>query len=187
MPDPNINFHPILSNKLVIAEPLKETDFDDLYKAASDPMIWEQHPNRNRYKEEEFRNYFKGAIESKGAFVVKDAQTNEIIGSSRYSDYIGETNTISIGYTFFTRSHWGTGHNYALKKLMLDYAFRFVHNVTFYIGALNKRSQISIERLGAVKTGEEEMAYYGETSKLNFIYTITKDQWQQLRKSLADY
>lgn len=177
-----INFQPLLQNKLVIAEPLKETDFESLYSAASDPLIWEQHPNKNRYQRKEFENYFKGAIKSGGAFLVKDAQTNEIIGSSRYSDYDVETDTVSIGYTFFIRSRWGTGHNYALKQLMLDHIFRFVNNVTFYIGAVNKRSQVSIERFGAVKTGETEIAYYGEAPKLDYVYTITKEEWLQLRR-----
>ena len=162
---------------MVIAQPLTETDFARLYNAASDPMIWEQHPNKNRYQQKEFENYFKGAIASGGAFLVRDAQTDEVIGSSRYSDYDAEKNIVSIGYTFLIRSHWGNGHNYALKQLMLDHIFQFVDTVTFYIGAVNKRSQISIERFGAVKTGEVEMAYYGEAAKLDYVYAITKEQW----------
>ena len=180
----NINFQPLLKNSLVIAEPLKESDFEQLYSAASDPLIWEQHPNKNRYQKDAFTNYFKGAIESGGAFLIKDAKTGEIIGSSRYSDYNAEKGTIAIGYTFFVRSHWGKGHNYALKKLMLDHAFQHVGNVIFYIGAVNKRSQVSIEKLGAIKTGEEEMAYYGEAPKLDYVYAITKEQWLQLRKEI---
>lgn len=172
-----INFQPLLSNELVKARPLLQSDFDDLYRAASDPLIWEQHPNKNRYQLADFKNYFKGGIESGGALLVLDAETKEIIGSSRYSDYVAETNTVSIGYTFFTRKCWGKGYNQALKQLMLDHIFQFVQQVTFYIGAVNKRSQISIEKIGAIKTGEIEMAYYGEPAKLDFIYTIKKDQW----------
>jgi RimJ/RimL family protein N-acetyltransferase len=179
-----INFQPLLKNELVTATPLTPSDFEILYSAASDPSIWQQHPNKNRYQRQEFENYFKGAIESGGAFLVRDAQTNEVIGSSRYSDYNAEKNTVSIGYTFFVCSHWGVGHNYALKKLMLDHIFQFVDRVTFYIGAVNKRSQISLERLGAIKTGEAETAYYGEVAKLDYIYTITKEQWYELRKTI---
>ncbi|MGG9962763.1 GNAT family N-acetyltransferase [Ferruginibacter sp. SUN106] len=177
-----INFQPFLKDALVIAMPLQTNDFEVLYNAASDPLIWEQHPNKNRYQRAEFENYFKGAIESGGAFIVKDAVTNEVIGSSRFSDYDAATNTVAIGYTFFIRSHWGTGHNYALKKLMLQYIFQFVDTVNFYIGAVNKRSQTSLERFGAIKTGEKEMAYYGEAAKLDYIYTITRAQWLQLNK-----
>ncbi len=168
----------------MIAEPLKETDFESLYLAASDPLIWEQHPNKNRYQRQQFENYFKGAIESGGAFLVKDAGTKEVIGSSRYSDFNAEKGVVSIGYTFFVRSCWGKGYNYALKKLMLDHIFQGVDTIQFFIGAVNKRSQVSIERLGAVKTGETEMAYFGEAPKLDYVYTITKDQWQQLTKKI---
>lgn len=168
----------------MLAEPLKETDFERLYLAASDPLIWEQHPNKNRYQRQQFENYFKGAMESGGAFLVTDATTKEVIGSSRYSDFNAEKGVVSIGYTFFVRSCWGKGYNYALKKLMLDHIFQLVETVQFYIGAVNKRSQVSIERLGAVKTGETEMAYFGEAPKLDYIYTITKEQWQQLAEKI---
>lgn len=180
MKNAHINFQPQLQNNLVQARPLQPSNFEGLYAAASDPLIWEQHPNKNRYQRPDFENYFKGAIESGGAFLVTNAQTGEIIGSSRYSDYNAATNTVSIGYTFFSRHCWGKGFNYALKNLMLAYIFQFVDTVTFYIGAVNKRSQLSIERYGAIKTGEAETAYYGEAAKTDFIYTITKEQWLQM-------
>ncbi|MEQ1796733.1 MAG: GNAT family protein [Lacibacter sp.] len=182
MEQTTILFQPFLRNELIVAEPLQQTDFELLYNAASDPLIWEQHPNKNRWQLQAFENYFDGAMKSGGAFLVKDAKTNEVIGSSRYSDYDSETNTVSIGYTFFIRSHWGRGYNYALKQLMLDHIFQYVDRVRFYIGAVNKRSQISIERFGAIKTGEEEMAYYGEPAKLDYVYAITKEQWEQLKQ-----
>ena len=63
-------------------------------------------------------------------------------------------------------------------ELMLNHIFKFVQSVSFFIGALNKRSQISIERFGAVKTREEETAYYGEAPKLDYVYEITKEKWK---------
>jgi N-acetyltransferase len=70
----------------------------------------------------------------------------------------------------------GSGLNPAVKQLMMDYIFQYVSKVVFHVGATNLRSQIAITRLGAEKTGEEKVAYYGEPSKLNFVYAITKDQ-----------
>jgi RimJ/RimL family protein N-acetyltransferase len=183
--DTAINIQPVLQNSLVNARPLLASDFDELYKAASDPLIWEQHPNKNRWQLKDFENYFNGAIQSGGALLVSDAATGAVIGSSRYSDYKRETNSISIGYTFFIRSHWGRGYNYALKQLMLSHIFQYVDAVTFYIGAVNKRSQISIERFGAVKTGEAETAYFGEPPKLDYIYSISREQWQELSNSIS--
>ena len=179
MPAMSNHLQPSLQNKLVKAVPLQPSHFKSLYAAAADPLIWEQHPNKNRWQLQDFENYFKGAIESGGALLVMDAVTNETIGCSRFYDYDAAVNDIAIGYTFFVRSYWGHGYNYALKQLMLDHIFQFVHLVNFFIGALNKRSQISIERFGAIKNREQEMAYYGEPMKLDFVYIITKEKWEQ--------
>jgi hypothetical protein len=43
-----------LSNHLIRLEPLQPMHFNELYAAASDPLIWEQHPNPNRYQKEVF-------------------------------------------------------------------------------------------------------------------------------------
>ncbi len=170
----NFNTQPTLENEFVRIQPLKESDFETLYGVACDPLIWEQHPNKDRYKREVFEIFFKGAIESGGAFLVFDKQTDVAIGSSRFYDYNEENKSVLIGYTFFARSHWGSKYNHALKNLMILYAFQFVDSVIFHIGANNIRSQKAIERLGALKIDELEVKYYGEESKLNFVYEIKK-------------
>ncbi|MES2410770.1 MAG: GNAT family N-acetyltransferase [Bacteroidota bacterium] len=164
-----------LQDDLIKLSPLQEKDFESLFEVASNPLVWEQHPNPNRYKLEDFTNYFKGAIESKGAFLIVDTATSETVGCSRYYDYNEEDNSVLIGYTFIGTKFWGNGYNKALKKLMLDYAFQFVDKVYFHIGAFNIRSQKAIEKIGATKVDEFEVEYYGETSKLNFVYLINKN------------
>jgi RimJ/RimL family protein N-acetyltransferase len=168
---------PHLENNTVRIQPLLPSDFERLYRIASDPLLWEQHPNKNRYQRDVFETFFRGAIESGGAFLVFDKQTGQPIGSSRYCELDEKNNSVSIGYTFIARDHWGTTYNHALKALMLDHAFRFVDSVVFHIGSGNIRSQKAIEKLGARKTGEAEIAYYGEPEKLNFIYAIAKSDW----------
>jgi hypothetical protein len=49
--------------------------------------------------------------------------------------------------------------------------------VRFHIGAGNVRSQIAIQRLGAAKVAEQEVSYYGEQPKRNFVYELTKPAW----------
>nr|MCU0350393.1 GNAT family N-acetyltransferase [Flavobacterium sp.] len=63
-----------------------------------------------------------------------------------------------------------------IKKMMLAYAFQFVDQVYFHVGAENIRSQIAMERLGAKKVREIAVAYHGETEKLNFEYVISKSE-----------
>ncbi len=163
-----------LQNELIKLVPLDENDFEALYEVASDPLVWEQHPNKLRYQSAIFQNFFQGAIESRGAFFVRDTETNEAIGSSRFYNFNKDDNSILIGYTFMRRKYWGKDYNKALKKLMMDYAFQYVDTIYFHIGATNIRSQKAIEKIGAIKIDEIEVAYYGEASKLNYIYRINK-------------
>jgi N-acetyltransferase len=174
----SINLQPTLENQIIKLCPLEEKDFNILYAAAADPEIWQQHPNKDRWKKEVFRTYFEGAIQSKGAFRVIDKTTGLTIGSTRFYDYNSGDNSIFIGYTFYATAYWGKGTNPIVKGLMLNYIFQFVNRVYFHIGSNNIRSQIAITRLGAVKVGEEEVTYFGETPKLNFVYEITKESWQ---------
>lgn len=171
------DLQPTLENDLIKVVPLKEEDFEVLFEVASDSLIWEQHPNKDRYQREVFQNFFKGAIESKGAFIVYEKETNKIVGSSRYYDLDEADSSVAVGYTFIAREFWGKGHNRALKNLMLDYAFQFVDKVILHIGATNFRSQKASEKLGAVKISEIEVAYYGEPVKWNFVYQIDKAKW----------
>ncbi|GAA3959587.1 GNAT family protein [Pedobacter ginsengiterrae] len=168
---------PTLENDLIKIVPLKADDFENLYAVASDPLIWEQHPNQDRYKREVFENFFKGAIESSGAFLIYDKKTGQIVGSSRYYELDEEQNSVAVGYTFIGRQFWGKGHNAALKKLMLDYAFQSIDKVILHIGATNFRSQKATEKLGAIKIADLEVAYYGEPLKWNFVYQIDKQKW----------
>ncbi len=169
---------PTLSSEFVKIVPLKADDFETLYKVASDPEIWEQHPNKDRYKREVFKTFFEGAMESGGAFLVYDNRSNDVIGSSRFYGFDKEKDSVTIGYTFLAKDHWGSTYNHALKKLMLEHAFKYVSKVMFHIGAVNIRSQKAIEKLGAKKVDELDVAYYGEASKLNFIYKIEKKSWE---------
>lgn len=170
---------PSLENEFVKIQPLKESDFEQLYAVASDPLIWEQHPNPDRYKKAVFETFFKGAMQSQGAFLVSDKKTGKLIGSSRFYGFDPKKNSIAIGYTFLAKDHWGSKYNPALKKLMIDHAFRFVDSIIFHVGALNVRSQKAIERLGANKIDEIEMEYYGEANRLNFVYEIRKKDWSK--------
>lgn len=171
------NIQVVLENEKAILLPLKADEFEVLYSVASDPKIWEQHPNKLRWQKPVFQTFFDGAIASKGAFKIVDKATGNTAGSTRFYDYNKSDNSIFIGYTFYATAFWGTGFNKSVKKLMLDYIFQFVSKVYFHIGATNTRSQIAIGRIGAKKIGEEEVQYFGEAPKMNFIYEIKKEEW----------
>lgn len=178
-PAMTFNLQPTLENELTKIVPLQEDDFERLYEVASDPLIWEQHPNKDRYQREVFKNFFKGAMESKGAFLVLEQATGKVIGSSRYYELDRENSSVAVGYTFIGRNYWGNGYNKALKSLMFDYAFQFVNKIILHIGETNFRSQKATEKLGAKKIDTIDVAYYGEPVKTNFAYQVGKEIWEK--------
>lgn len=164
---------PRLVGELIEVRPLRPEDWESLFRVASDPLIWEQHPANDRYQEEVFQEFFREALESGGAFVVIDRKTREIIGSSRYFGFDAEKSEIEIGWTFLARSHWGGEYNGELKRLMLDHAFRFVESVVFLIGPTNLRSQKAVEKIGGVKIERREKMIRGEAVE-QVVYQIKK-------------
>ena len=173
----NFSIQPILENDDVKLVPLQENDFEQLFSVASDPLVWEQHPNKDRYKRDVFERFFEGAIESGGAFKIIEKNTGEIAGSTRFYNYNAADNSIFIGYTFYARKFWGSKMNPQVKKLMLDYIFQFVDKVNFHVGKDNLRSQKAMEKLGAKKVDEVTVAYYGEPDRLNVVFEILKTDY----------
>ena len=136
---------------------------------AADPLIWEQHPAKDRYQEEQFRVFFREALESGGALVAIDTKDGRVIGSSRFHGYDGDKSEVEIGWTFLARSHWGGRYNGEMKQLMLQHAFRFVDRVVFLVDLHNRRSQRAVEKLGGVRVGSRPDA----SGRDSIVYEIT--------------
>lgn len=66
----SFELQPTLQGELIEIRPLAEQDFEALYKVASDPVIWELHPELTRYQRNVFMNFFDSGIKSGGAFQV---------------------------------------------------------------------------------------------------------------------
>ena len=143
------DLQPCLTGKLLELRPMRLEDWEALFAVASDPLIWEGHPARDRYQEERFREYFADALASGGALVAIDRATGEIIGASRYFWHEGE---LEIGWTFLARAYWGGAYNAEMKRLMLDHAFQFVERVIFLVDAGNVRSQRAMVKIGGTRT-----------------------------------
>ena len=163
------DLQPTLKGELLELRPLRPEEFHELYKVASDPLIWAQHPAADRYKEEVFKEFFRGALESGGALIAIDSKDGRVIGSSRFHGYNNERSEIEIGWTFLARSHWGGVYNREMKQLMLRHAFRFVRHVVFLVGPQNLRSQKAMEKVGGVRVGSRCDA----SGRESFVYQIS--------------
>ncbi len=169
------DLQPILKGELLELRPLRAEDFHDLYAVAADPLIWAQHPSKDRYKEEVFKLFFREAMESGGALIAIDSKDDRVIGSSRFHRYDKENSEIEIGWTFLARSHWGGIYNREMKQIMLRHAFRFVSSVIFLVGPQNLRSQRAVEKIGGVLVGSRTDGGGRES----FVYQITASTFAQ--------
>jgi RimJ/RimL family protein N-acetyltransferase len=171
----SFDLQPVLQGELLGLRPIRPEDFYDLYAVASDPLIWEQHPVKDRYKEEVFKRFFHEALESGGALIAIDASDGQVIGSSRFHGYDKEKSEIEIGWTFLARTHWGGIYNKEMKQLMLRHAFKFVNSVVFLVDPQNLRSQRAMEKIGGVRVGSRPDA----GGRDSFVYQITASAYIQ--------
>ena len=169
-----IDLQPTLTGDLIELRPLRQGDFEALFSAASDPLIWEQHPENDRYQRDVFQKYFDGALESKGAFAIIERKSGRIIGSSRYCNLDLTNREVEVGWTFLERQFWGGIYNRELKKLMLDHAFRFFDRVVFVVGEKNLRSQEALEKIGARFLKKTELPDRGGMMRPNVVYFINR-------------
>lgn len=167
------DYQPVLKGQLVELRPLHPGDFEDLYAVAADPLIWEQHPASDRCQRDVFQMFVDDALKSTGALIAIDAQTLQVIGSSRYHSYHEERSEVEIGWTFLARSHWGGRYNGEMKQLMLQHAFQFVENVVFLVALNNIRSQRAVEKIGGEQAGTRPDKYGNES----YVYRITKSEF----------
>jgi N-acetyltransferase len=172
---------PVLAGELLEMRPLRADDFEALFTVAADPLIWEQHPERNRYQETTFRAFFAEALASGGALVALDRATGRIIGSSRYHGYDAQRSVVEIGWTFLARACWGGRYNGEMKRLMLEHAFGSVQRVIFIIGPENRRSQRAVEKIGGVRAGLTTDAQGRE----RVVYEITPARYAQRQETVS--
>ena len=170
------DLQPTLKGELIEVRPLARDDFDALFAAASDPLIWEQHPENDRYQRAVFEKFFQGALDSKGAFAVIERKSGRIIGSSRYRNLVPAESEVEIGFTFLERAYWGGVYNGELKSLMLAHAFRFVDRVVFVVGENNLRSQKALEKIGARFLKRSERPARDGTMKPQIVFAITRTE-----------
>jgi RimJ/RimL family protein N-acetyltransferase len=167
----------MLTGELIELRPLRAEDFAALYAVASDPLLWEQHPDADRHEEDVFSVFFEEQLASRGALAVVDAQTGELIGMSRFHGYDAERSEVEVGWTFLARARWGGVYNRELKRLMVSHAFRFVRNVIFLVGVGNRRSQRAVEKIGAIRVGTR----LDDAGSESFVYRIDASTFLQPR------
>jgi RimJ/RimL family protein N-acetyltransferase len=166
---------PTLEGERLLLRPLLAEDWNALFAAASDPLIWEVHPAHDRWQEPVFRAYFDDAQAQGGALAVIDKGIGTIVGSSRFQNYDpANGGSVEIGWTFLARSHWGGRHNAEMKRLMLAHALASVERVVFRVGETNWRSRGAMEKIGGRLTDRIDVTQLPAGPARHVIYEIDR-------------
>ena len=111
----------------VSLRPMVASDAAALVDAAADGQLWElwytQVPSADTVEQ-----YVSFALAEKAAgralpFVVLDADSGEVIGSTRYCNAEPEHRRLEIGYTWYASRYQRTPVNSQCKLLLLEHAF----------------------------------------------------------------
>ncbi len=169
----------------LILQPLKPGHEPGLAKAAADGELWNLVFTSVPAPGEE-RQYIDKALEEQAqgkalVFVIMDAKTKDIIGTSRYYNIVPECARLEIGYTWYAQSRQRTFVNTAAKYLMMFYAFESLkaNVIAWRTDIINTRSQAAIERLGAKKDGiiRGDQLRRDGSIRDSVIYSMTKEEW----------
>ena len=162
-----------LSNDLVTLKPLVVTDYEALYLVGSDPQIWAQHPDINRYTKEGFKFYFDKLMETDEPYLIIRNEDHAIIGATSFYEKEDINRTIAIGYTFLSKCCWGGFYNSSLKKLMIDTAFTYYDKVVFHVRDNNLRSQSALVKIGARREQESPTLLNPTISQYKYVINKT--------------
>lgn len=168
---------PRLEGERIYLRPMTGADRDALYQIAGDPLLWEQHPFQDRWKPEPFGAFFDDGLAAGGALVAVERGTGRVIGSSQYRPNALDPQAIEIGWTYLSRSLWGSGVNAEMKRLMLAHALASVPRVLFRVGEANWRSRKAMEKIGGSLTDLVEEAEHGGQILRHVVFEITQDSF----------
>lgn len=171
------DMQPELTGETLHLRPLREADRAAMTAAASDPLIWELHPAKNRHLSEKFHPYFDKLLASGGTLVVIDRANGAIIGWSSYGELRPEAREVEIGWTFLTRIYWGGDTNREMKRLMLMHAFLFLDTVVFRVATDNFRSRAAMEKIGGILIDRPAEIIFEGRAVPHVVYMITKQDF----------
>jgi RimJ/RimL family protein N-acetyltransferase len=122
-------------------------------------------------------------------FVIRDARSGEVAGSTRFLELRFEHLRAEIGWTWVRRSSWSSGINVETKLLLLGHAFEHagLRRVEFKTDARNERSRGALSALGASFEGilRKHMMLADGSPRDSAYFSVIDSEWRELRERLA--
>jgi len=181
-----------LKGRHVMLEPLARDHQDALKRAAAGGELWRlwytsvPAPDRTLH-------YIDTALtmrELDGAmpFVVRQAETGEIVGCTRYFHVDSSNRRLEIGYTWYAKRVQRSAVNTECKLLLLTHAFETLKciAVEFRTHWFNHASREAILRLGAKQDGvlrNHQISTDG-SYRDTVVFSIIESEWPAVKQHL---
>ena len=181
-----------LSARGVTLSPLGLEHEDGLRAAAADGELWNIRVT-SVPEPEQTRKYIEDALSMREAgnrfpWVVVDAASGQVIGSSSYHDIVPAIKRVEIGWTWYAKSVQRSHVNTTCKLLLMTHAFETLgcHVVGWRTDNFNFASQAAIERLGAKKDGvlRGHALRRDGTIRDTVMYSLRAGEWPEVKAQL---
>jgi RimJ/RimL family protein N-acetyltransferase len=181
-----------LGDGRVTLAPLAREHAPALAAAARDGELWNLRVTSVPAPGEEMA-YVEAALQGRDdghmlPFVVLDADTGRVLGTTRYHDIVPAVERLEIGYTWYARSVQRSHVNTTAKLLLLQHAFETLgaRLVGWRTDNYNFASQKAIERLGARKDGvlRHHALRRDGTVRDTVMYSLAAGEWPEVKAHL---
>ena len=181
------------SGRLVRVEPLSADHEPGLIRAAGDPDMFAWMPVEMASSRDALRDWLASTLAAARQgrdvpFAILAADSGTVLGSTRFMELRLEHLRAEIGWTWVTRSAWGTGANVETKLLLLQHAFEHVglRRVEFKTDARNERSRGALLALGAKFEGvlRKHMVVRDGGERDSAYYSVIDQEWPGVKAHL---
>jgi RimJ/RimL family protein N-acetyltransferase len=182
----------ILEGHGVRLEPLTAAHAADLQAAASDGRLW-QLWYTSVPAPGDVPAYIEAALAGQAAgrmlpWAVRELESGELVGSTRYHDIVAEIDRVEIGYTWYAQRWQRTHVNTACKLLLFAHAFESLgcQVVGLRTDNCNLESQRAIAALGARLDGvlRHHQARRDGTVRDSWMYSVLAREWPEVKRRL---
>lgn len=174
-------------------EPLQPAHEAGLAEAVRDGRLWELWYTVVP-EPEKMATYIADALAGQATgtmlpWAVRELESGDVIGSTRYHDVVAPIDRVEIGYTWYA-ARWQRSHvNTACKLLLMTHAFETLgcRVVGLRTDNFNFRSQRAIEDLGARKDGvlRHHQARRDGSARDSVMYSILLGEWPDVKRHLT--
>lgn len=183
----------VLNGSYIQLEPIASQHREALSEAADYEQIWQYMPQKAT--KNLFNSWFDDCLDKMSTkeqitYIVRCKISQAIVGATAYYAIQLENKSLSLGYSWYTPSYWGSKVNPEAKLLMLTQAFECwnINRVELGTDSRNSRSYHAIKKLGATEEGllRQHMILQDKEITDTIVFSILRCEWPTIKKNLVN-